>query len=85
MHITKGQYLIHVPTGRIVKVHSIEKDFFAVYTLDDIWHNKKTGKMCGGSAWILSIEKAGEFVSIEKYYRKYFIYLVQGVLCFFNK
>ena len=72
MKLTKGQYLIHIPTGRPVKVHSVENDFFTVHTLDDTWTHPKTGKPWGGSAWILSIEKAGEFVSIDEYYRKHF-------------
>lgn len=56
-----GQRLTHIRTGRPVKVAKIGQDSFTVHTLDDVWSHPKTGKPCGGCAWVMGIESLREF------------------------
>ncbi|WP_104372426.1 hypothetical protein [Desulfocucumis palustris] len=63
--ISKGQKLIHLPTGRPVVVAEIAEDSFTVNTTDDIWPHPKTGKPWGGCSWILLWDKLEEFKNVE--------------------
>ena len=47
-----GDTLVHIPTGRPVKVVEVKPGSFSVETLDDIWIDPKTGEEKGGCRWV---------------------------------